>query len=89
MIVQTPAREAPDAPPLSQPDPSGKDQPFPAVIGQNNHADGSRERQFTLTITEADGSQRIKLLSAPDFVTPTGGGYFFAPSIAALANKLS
>jgi Dyp-type peroxidase family protein len=31
MIVQTPAREAPAAPPSSEPDPSGVDPSFPAV----------------------------------------------------------
>jgi Dyp-type peroxidase family len=54
-----------------------------AVMGQ---AGGMRERTFTLTLE--DGT--FETLRIPgEFVTTTGGGYFFAPSISALRDVLS
>lgn len=53
------------------------------IIGQSN-AGGSRERRCRVTFVK-DGAQQEAVITAPaDWVIPTGGGYFFSPSIDAL-----
>ena len=55
------------------------------IIGQAEARDGSRERTFEVSV---DG--RAHRLTAPkDWVVPTGGGYFFAPSLRAIRDVLS
>jgi Dyp-type peroxidase family len=50
-----------------------------AILGQNNE-DESRERFINLQ--SPNGETKVPLMT--DWVTPTGGGYFFTPSISAL-----
>jgi len=50
------------------------------IIGQNNTPGEQRKRTFKVTI---DGKPQ-ELSTQNDWVIPTGGGYFFAPSINAL-----
>jgi len=50
------------------------------IIGQNNTPGEQRKRTFKVTI---DGKLQ-ELSTQNDWVIPTGGGYFFAPSINAL-----
>jgi Dyp-type peroxidase family len=56
-----------------------------AILGQVQREDGGRERTFNVRIGGADHP-----LTAPDdWVIPTGGGYYFAPSMSALKNVLA
>ncbi|MFL5802125.1 MAG: Dyp-type peroxidase [Roseiflexaceae bacterium] len=54
------------------------------IIGQNNAPGAERERRFTITFTRDGVEERQVITTRADWVIPTGGGYFFAPSIAAL-----
>jgi deferrochelatase/peroxidase EfeB len=67
------------------------------IIGQNNTPGEDRVREFTVAFTNADGQRQAERANTRDFtehgrrdwVIPTGGGYFFAPSIDALRDVLS
>jgi Dyp-type peroxidase family len=54
------------------------------IIGQNNTPGADRERQFTITFMRNGVEHREVISTRVDWVIPTGGGYFFSPSIAAL-----
>lgn len=48
---------------------------------------GSRARNFVLPVQRSDGTiQRVTVELPTEWVTPTGGGYFFVPSLTALRN---
>jgi hypothetical protein len=47
--------------------------------------DGSRERSFDVRINGRDTT----LTAQDDWVIPTGGGYYFAPSISAIRDVLA
>ena len=59
---------------------------FDLVIGQNGQ--GNRQRTATISLNPVQ-NQTVPLQTNQDWVIPTGGGYFFAPSISALENQLS
>ena len=67
------------------------------IIGQNNTPGEGRKREFTIAFTNRWGHRRTARVKTRDFtdpgrrdwVIPTGGGYFFAPSIDALKNTLT
>jgi hypothetical protein len=65
------------------------------IIGQNNlDKDGAgsetRERVFTVTFRDGGGAQHTERVNTKDdWVIPTGGGYFFSPSIHALKETLT
>ena len=58
------------------------------IIGQNNTPGENRERKFFVRFG-AGGAQCRKIVTRNDWVIPTGGDYFFAPSISALRDVLS
>ncbi|MDZ8259290.1 hypothetical protein [Nostoc sp. ChiQUE01b] len=62
------------------------------IIGQseNNKLNGDRTRKFFIHLEDDQNKPQTKELTAPeDWVIPTGGGYFFAPSISALKDVLT
>jgi Dyp-type peroxidase family len=84
-----PVNSSPDGSPIHQ---GGGYDP---ILGQNGNAGEHRARQFTLTIPDPEasaGSRKVKavqLTTDKDWVMPTGGGYFFTPSIRALKENLT
>jgi hypothetical protein len=62
------------------------------IIGQNknNKPGGDRTRKFFIHLEDDQSQPKTEELTAPeDWVIPTGGGYFFAPSISALKDVLT
>jgi Dyp-type peroxidase family len=55
------------------------------ILGQAQAADGSRQRTFNVRV----GGAGHDLTTTDDWVIPTGGGYFFAPSISAIRDTLA
>jgi Dyp-type peroxidase family len=61
------------------------------LVGQNGRPGQNRQRHC-LVLGEAIGSSTLataSIVADDEFVIPTGGGYFFSPSISALRNTLS
>lgn len=55
------------------------------IIGQAEDENGSRTRHFALPLLQSDGNIKIDIVTIDqEWVIPTGGGYFFSPSIDAL-----
>lgn len=58
---------------------------FDMIIGQNARPGAARARSCTLLGRDASPAT---LVTVTDFVTATGGGYFFSPSVSALETVL-
>jgi deferrochelatase/peroxidase EfeB len=60
------------------------------IIGQNDDKNGNRQRTFTIAFQDAgDNRQQKSVTTTTEWVIPTGGEYFFSPSIDALRNELT
>ena len=56
---------------------------FDPILGQNNQNE-NRERIFKFTVEKDGKPETHEVTLRQDWVIPTGGGYFFSPSISAL-----
>jgi Dyp-type peroxidase family len=68
--------------PVNPRSPSGHDM----VVGQNGQPGEGRERRCVVI---GKGLQEATITTSRDFVVPTGGGYFFSPSVSALRETLA
>jgi Dyp-type peroxidase family len=75
--------------PTNAPSPGGHDSGFDLVVGQNP-LDRVRYAHIQTTMDSeiVEGGITTKGLNILDWVIPTGGGYFFSPSISSLRNIL-
>jgi deferrochelatase/peroxidase EfeB len=55
------------------------------LVGQNSAVGENRERRCVIF---GAGAQQAEIRSSNQWIIPTGGGYFFVPSISALRNIL-
>ena len=54
------------------------------IIGQLQSVDGSRKRSFNVRVAGRDH----RLTATHRWIIPTGGGYFFVPSLSAIRDVL-
>jgi hypothetical protein len=66
---------------VNEPNFKDTDAGFDPVLGQNNAPGAKRLRK--LKVIDPSGQEKT-LQTTADWVIPSGGGYFFAPSISAL-----
>jgi deferrochelatase/peroxidase EfeB len=60
------------------------------IIGQNDEKNAKRQRTFTIAFQDAGGKRQQKSVTVTtEWVIPTGGEYFFSPSIHALKHVLT
>ena len=58
------------------------------LIGQNGQPGEERVRRCTLFGKDCTGTPRLSWRSDKEWVIPTGGGYFFVPSMSALRDVI-
>ncbi|MGK7942054.1 MAG: Dyp-type peroxidase [Crocosphaera sp.] len=58
---------------------------YDPIVGQNNNPGEQRQRQWTLPVEIDDTVIKIPVNLPQDWVIPTGGGYFFVPSLTGLS----
>jgi Dyp-type peroxidase family len=99
--VNNPDFKEPSDATVNPPDPNNPREPnqrggHDPIIGQNNKAGENRIREFTIAYTDNAGNRTARRVNTDDgtgngldWVIPTGGGYFFSPSIRALQDELT
>ena len=61
----------------------GSEEGFDMILGQNGNPTANRERRCVFQNASGDNA---KVSTLSEWIIPTGGGYFFCPSIAALTS---
>jgi Dyp-type peroxidase family len=77
---------------VNNPDFKDTDSGHDPILGQNGVTGENRKRFFTVTIPDPADSTKVTptvLETKADWVLPTGGGYFFTPSLSAIEKHLA